>query len=128
MTTVSSAWPILHYDNTEAALRFLTNDVGFHQRLVVRNTAGHIAHVEMVWAAGGIVILGSTKHNAGVHAALRPEAMVNQSRRVARTLDEYGQLMQRCFSEFHRVLKPGRWMTVEFSNHSNRCGSPSSMP
>ena len=27
--------------------------------------------------------------------------------------------MTGCFREFHRVLKPGRWMTVEFSNSSN---------
>ena len=27
--------------------------------------------------------------------------------------------MEQCFAEFHRVLKPGRWMTVEFSNSSN---------
>jgi hypothetical protein len=47
------------------------------------------------------------------------EAIVNQSRRVPRTLPEYGELMERCFTEFHRVLKPGRWMTVEFSNSSN---------
>ena len=32
---------------------------------------------------------------------------------------EYAELMSRCFAEFFRVLKPGRWMTVEFSNHSN---------
>lgn len=36
-----------------------------------------------------------------------------------RGLDEYANLMGRCFAEFFRVLKPGRWMTVEFSNHSN---------
>ena len=24
--------------------------------------------------------------------------------------------MQRCFCEYYRVLKPGRWMTVVFSN------------
>jgi len=36
-----------------------------------------------------------------------------------RGLDEYAFLMTKCFQEFHRVLKPGRWMTVEFSNHSN---------
>lgn len=47
------------------------------------------------------------------------EAIVNQSRRVPRSLGEYGALMERCFREFHRVLKPGRWMTVEFSNSSN---------
>ena len=36
-----------------------------------------------------------------------------------RGLDEYAELMRRCFAEFFRVLKPGRWMTVEFSNSSN---------
>ena len=36
-----------------------------------------------------------------------------------RGLDDYADLMRRCFVEFFRVLKPGRWMTVEFSNHSN---------
>ncbi|MDA8038251.1 MAG: DNA methyltransferase [Actinomycetota bacterium] len=47
------------------------------------------------------------------------EAIVNQSRRVPRPLAEYGELMEQCFLEFNRVLKPGRWMTVEFSNSSN---------
>lgn len=47
------------------------------------------------------------------------EAIVNESRRVPRTLPEYGERMGRCFEEFFRVLKPGRWMTVEFSNSSN---------
>ena len=32
---------------------------------------------------------------------------------------EYQDLMRRCFLEYHRVLKPGRWMTVVFSNSSN---------
>ena len=29
---------------------------------------------------------------------------------------EYRQLMTACFKEAYRILKPGRWMTVEFSN------------
>ena len=28
--------------------------------------------------------------------------------------------MEQCFTDFYRVLKPGRWMTVEFSNSSNQ--------
>ena len=36
-----------------------------------------------------------------------------------RGLDEYADLMSGCFAEYFRVLKPGRWITVEFSNHSN---------
>jgi len=31
-------------------------------------------------------------------------------------LNEYRQLMTLCFKEAYRVLKPGHWMTVEFSN------------
>jgi DNA modification methylase len=34
-------------------------------------------------------------------------------------LIEYQQLMTRCFEEYYRVLKPGRWMTVEFHNSRN---------
>lgn len=29
---------------------------------------------------------------------------------------EYGELISSCFKELYRVIKPGRWMTVEFSN------------
>ena len=32
---------------------------------------------------------------------------------------EYQDLMTKCFSEFNRVLKPNRWMTVEFHNSKN---------
>jgi hypothetical protein len=55
----------------------------------------------------------------GVYTRSADEAIQNQSRKVPRSLDEYGNLMAQCFAEFYRVLKPGRWMTVEFSNHSN---------
>ena len=47
------------------------------------------------------------------------EAVMARAARFIRTLAEYGELMERCFTEFHRVLKPGRWMTIEFSNSSN---------
>jgi hypothetical protein len=55
----------------------------------------------------------------GVYTRSVDEAIQNQSRKLPRTLDEYGAVMAQCFAEFYRVLKPGRWMTVEFSNHSN---------
>jgi 16S rRNA G966 N2-methylase RsmD len=34
-------------------------------------------------------------------------------------VNEYQELMAQCFKEYYRVLKPGRWMVVEFHNSSN---------
>jgi DNA modification methylase len=42
------------------------------------------------------------------------EAIENKSQ--GKTLDTYRLLMTKCFKEAYRILKPGRWMTVEFSN------------
>ena len=42
------------------------------------------------------------------------EAIVNKSQ--TKGLPEYHSLIHQCFSEFHRILKPGCWMTVVFSN------------
>ena len=47
----------------------------------------------------------------------RPEAIVSSFHRKA--LDEYQDLMERAFQNYFRVLKPGRWMTVEFHNANN---------
>jgi len=46
-----------------------------------------------------------------------PEAIENKTRRKG--LSEYQGLMTQCFETFYRVLKPGRWMTVEFHNSKN---------
>ncbi len=35
-----------------------------------------------------------------------------------KTLLDYHEIMARCFGEYYRILKPGKWMTVEFSNTS----------
>lgn len=45
------------------------------------------------------------------------EAIVNKEQRKG--LNEYQFLMEGCFREFYRLLKPGRWMTVEFHNSQN---------
>ncbi len=46
-----------------------------------------------------------------------PEAIMNKVQQKG--LLEYQELMTRCFKEYYRVLKPGRWMTVEFHNSQN---------
>lgn len=46
----------------------------------------------------------------------KEEAIENEVQQKG--LLEYQNLMQRCFAEYYRVLKPGKWMTVEFSNTS----------
>jgi len=50
----------------------------------------------------------------GVVTDAQPEAIVDKFKRKA--LPEYQRLVQSCFAEHCRVLKPGRWMTVVFSN------------
>ena len=50
----------------------------------------------------------------GVNTDPDPEAIVDRVR--AKGIPEYQHLMAQSFSEYYRVLKPGRWMTVVFSN------------
>jgi DNA modification methylase len=44
----------------------------------------------------------------------KPEAIIDELK--GKGLSDYQQLMLECFREYFRVLKPGRWMTVEFAN------------
>jgi len=55
----------------------------------------------------------------GVMTDARLDAIVDRSkenRAAQKSVDDYRRLMAACFSEYYRVLKPGRWMTVVFSN------------
>jgi len=47
-----------------------------------------------------------------------PEAIENKAQ--GKGPREYQELMERCFAEYYRILKPGRWMTVVFHNSQNR--------
>lgn len=50
----------------------------------------------------------------GVKTNVGHEAIENKSQGKGGA--EYREIMTKCFSEAYRLLKPGRWMTVEFSN------------
>lgn len=45
------------------------------------------------------------------------EAVVNDVQK--KNLSDYQGLMEMCFSQYYRVLKPNRWITVEFHNSKN---------
>jgi DNA modification methylase len=48
---------------------------------------------------------------------LDSEAVVHRRKQKGSlSLSGYSELMRRCFREFYRILKPGHWMTIEFSN------------
>ncbi len=47
-----------------------------------------------------------------------PEAIENSSQ--GKGIVEYQELMERCFQTCYHLLKPGRWITVEFHNSQNR--------
>lgn len=46
----------------------------------------------------------------------KEEAIINNVQQ--KSLFEYQTLMNRSFREYYRVLKPGKWITIEFSNTS----------
>ena len=50
----------------------------------------------------------------GARTASQTEAIIDQAK--GKKIADYQRLMQRCFTEYCRVLKPGRWMTVVFHN------------
>jgi len=47
----------------------------------------------------------------------RPEAIINTAQKKGVT--EYQELMMQCFYQYYRILKPNRWITVEFHNSKN---------
>ncbi len=52
----------------------------------------------------------------GIKTNNKEEAIVNEIQNKA--LPDYQNIMLRCFKEYYRILKPGRWITIEFSNTS----------
>lgn len=52
----------------------------------------------------------------GVYTQTEPEAIVDKVK--AKNTYSYNKLIESCFKEYYRVLKPGKWITVVFSNTS----------
>lgn len=49
-----------------------------------------------------------------IQTNIQDEAIVNKTH--MKTLNEYQELITQCLIEHYRILKPDRWITVEFSN------------
>lgn len=47
----------------------------------------------------------------------KEEAIINKAQK--KKVVEYQVLMTKCFSEIYRILKPARWVTIEFHNSKN---------
>jgi DNA modification methylase/predicted RNA-binding Zn-ribbon protein involved in translation (DUF1610 family) len=52
-----------------------------------------------------------------IHTNNQPEAIIDKAKE--KKLVDYQELMRQAFQNYYRVLKPGRWMTVEFHNSHN---------
>ncbi|HEC62273.1 MAG TPA: DNA methylase [bacterium] len=63
----------------------------------------HYSELSLIWEAW----LNVLTNNAS-------EAIENKTQ--GKDIEEYRQLMTNCFKQAFEILKPGRWMTVEFSN------------
>lgn len=51
------------------------------------------------------------------------EAVISRNKKnnpYLKTIDDYTKIMDTCFREMYRVLKPGRWASVVFSNSDDR--------
>ncbi|HEY5877896.1 MAG TPA: VOC family protein [Nakamurella sp.] len=63
MTTITrtqpGAWPTLSYRDAEAALRYLTEVIGFTESAVHRGDERPIVHAELLWPDGGGIMFGS---------------------------------------------------------------------
>lgn len=64
----------------------------------------------IIYSEMNIIIEGWLK----VRTASRDEAVIDETKN--KLFDDYGRLMRCAFKEYHRVLKPGHWITVEFHN------------
>jgi uncharacterized glyoxalase superfamily protein PhnB len=57
--THPGAWPSLTYRDAEAAVRYLTEVVGFTESAVYRSEERPITHAELLWPDGGGIMFGS---------------------------------------------------------------------
>lgn len=85
--------------NSKNSIDYIFTDPPFGSNL-------NYSELNFIWEAW-LKVFTNQKHEAIINAV------------QGKGLLEYQSLMTQCFSECYRVLKPGRWMTVEFHNSQN---------
>ena len=86
------------YCLTDASIDYIFTDPPFGSNIMY-------SELNFIWEAW-IKVATNTKE----------EAIINKVQQ--KSLFEYQTLMNRSFLEYYRVLKPGKWITIEFSNTS----------
>lgn len=68
----ASLWPVLHYADSRAAVRFLVDVLGFRPATVVDDGSGtgDVLHAELRWPGGGALVLGTTNHTESIHGGM----------------------------------------------------------
>lgn len=99
----SSVWPVLHYDDTRIALRFLVDVLGFRAMTTAADAEGDIVHAEVSWPGGGALVFGGTRHAGGVHGGMRPGAAA-----VYVVTDEVDAVHRRAAGAGADVVEPPR--------------------
>ncbi|MFI0449841.1 VOC family protein [Actinomadura sp. 6N118] len=59
--TAPTVFPALSYDDAPAAIKWLTSAFGLTEHFVAEGPDGTVAHAELAWGEGGMIMLGSTR-------------------------------------------------------------------
>lgn len=86
------------YNLSDASIDYIFTDPPFGANIMY-------SELSCIWESW-IKVMTNTKE----------EAIINNVQQ--KSLFEYQTLMNRSFQEYYRVLKPGKWITIEFSNTS----------
>ena len=104
--TAIGVWPTLIYRDGQAALKFLTEGLGFTLVASYAGTAeGSIAHAELAWPVGGGVMVSSVDRNAEPNEF---DAFVDQKSSVYLVHDEPDALFPKVMAAGATVVREMR--------------------
>ena len=66
MTQKPHVWPSLRYEDPVAAMKFLSDALGFVKVVDYQNEDGVIEHAQMSWPNGGGIMLGQAREDSAI--------------------------------------------------------------